>query len=312
MVVVIVGAGAMGCRFGGALHKAGAEVWLYDVSELHVNSIKERGLIVHDGEGVERLPLNATTDIASVPPPDLAVIFTKAIHTKSALEQAVRCFTPDTAVLTMQNGLGSIELISQYTPQENIIAGITNYASDMLGPGEIEAKGSGISKVMPLSGKTAPMASGFVGMLNSVGCHAELTDNIMKDIWEKVAFNAALNTITAITGLTVGGVGSTEEGFRLAKAVSSEVIRVAHAEGVEADGSHVHEVIESVFDPEMSGDHKTSMLQDVAAKRRTEADAICGVVLEKAFNHGLGVRYLETVYLLIKMIEHNYLKNPGN
>lgn len=306
MKIVIVGAGAMGCRYGSAFHKAGAEVWLYDISKAHVDSINQRGLLIHNGKETESVPIPATTEISDVPAPDLAVLFTKTMYTESALRTAVKIFRPDTAVLTMQNGLGNIEKISIFVPQEHIIAGITSYASDLLGPGEIEAKSAGITKIMPLGEEIRNLTLQIAELLNSSGLVTQISENLMKDVWEKVAFNCALNTSTTLTLLPVGKLGNTLYGQELVRMISSEVIRVAHADGVNADEAAVHKLIEQQFRPEVAGDHKPSMLQDRLAGRQTEIDAIVGAVIEKAHRHGVPVSCLEVIYRLIKVIEKNY------
>lgn len=309
MVISIIGAGAMGCRFGVAFAEAGAQVWLYDVWQEHVNQMNANGLVVEDGVGGERtLEVNAVSDISRMPVSDVVVIFTKSMYTMDAITKAVPIIGRDTAVLTLQNGLGNIEAIREATGNNPVIAGVTNYASDLLKPGRVELKGSGVTKMMALDEGARETAARLVGLLCAVGHNAMLSDDVLIDIWEKVAFNAALNTTTAITGLTVGGVGSLSESRQLLFDISSEVVMVAKAEGINASESHVHGIIESVFDPEMSGDHKTSMLQDRILKRNTEIEAVCGLAVQIGKKHGLKTPKLECVYALVRVIECNYNK----
>jgi 2-dehydropantoate 2-reductase len=307
--VLIVGSGAMGCRFGAALFKAGYAVCLYDVSKPHVDAINRDGLLVHSQAGVEKLPIFATYDVEAIPAPDLAIVFTKTMYTESALGAVGSRFLPATVVLTLQNGLGNIEKIARYVDEQRIIVGITTHASDLLGPGEIEAKGSGITRIMPLHESSREMSVQIAEALNAQNMLTELSDEIMKDIWEKVAFNAAFNTTTAITMLTVGQVGASEWGRALLREISSDVVKVANNAGVPADEAYVHSLIESQFSPSMSGDHKPSMLQDRLAGRRTEIESICGEVLRVAQQQGIDVPHVKMVYQLVRTIENNYLNN---
>ena len=307
MIIAMIGAGAMGCRFGTAFADAGEDVWLYDVWIEHIQSIKENGLIIEDGMGGERtLSFHAASEITEIPVADVVVIFTKSIYTKSAITGALPIIGDHTVILTLQNGLGNIEDIREVTEGKPVIAGVTNYASDLLEPGRVELKGSGLTKMMALDKGAEKRAEQLVGMLCSAGHHAEISGDVMIDIWEKVAFNAALNTTTAITGLTVGGMGKLPESRELLFCIASEIVSVARAEGVEADECHVHSMIENVFDPKMSGDHKTSMLQDRLLKRKTEIDAVCGRAIELGKKHGVDVMRLECIYALVKTIENNY------
>lgn len=305
MRVAVIGSGAMGCRFGSSLHKAGAEVWLYDIWKEHIDRIKKDGLRVHNGDSTELLRINATTDITEIPRPDVLIIFTKTIHTENAMAEALKVIDKKTVVITLQNGLGNIESIAKHISIDNIIAGITNYATDLIGPGEIEFKGSGVTKIMPLGEYSRPAASEIHALLNSGGINTKISDDVMIDIWEKVAFNAAFNILTALTFLTVGGLGKTPEGLELAKIISSEVIMVANKIGINASIERVHNTIESVIIPHC--EHKPSMLQDRLLKRKTEVDSICGWVLKTAKENSIDkTDHLETVYKLVKIIETNY------
>lgn len=308
MKIAVIGAGAMGCRFGSALHNAGAEVWLFDIWKEHIDRIRTNGLIIHNEKETQNIKIEASSEMKMIPKPDLIMIFTKATHTENALKEALKIIDKDTIILTLQNGLGNIETISKHVNKENIIAGITNYASDMIGPGEIEAKGSGITKIMHLGNNAKNLTHEIYELLNTGGIKTEISSDIMADIWEKVAFNTALNTTTALTFLTVGDLGNTAEGVELAKDIAEEVTSVALKKGINADVKSVHKAIKSVFNPEMSGNHKTSMLQDRLFKRETEIETICGSVLMEAQRNDVVVPHIDTVYKLIKIIEKTYAK----
>lgn len=306
MKVTIVGAGAMGCRFGVSLKKAGADVWLYDMWQKHVDEINQNGLLFETDDGIQRVEMKATTDINEIDAQDLVIIFTKSIHTEDAISTAKKIMGRNTAVMTLQNGLGNIEKIEKYVIRENILAGTTDHASDLDGPGHVVAKGSGISKIMALDPKLDGVVQTVAKMLNDGGINTIISNQVMVDIWEKVAFNAAMNTTTMLTTLTVGKMGGTPEGGRLVRKISKEVVDTANAVGVEASLDRVYKTLEKVLDPKMSGDHKPSMLQDRMYQRKTEIDTICGYVIDKAKEVGKSADSLETIYMLIKTIEKNY------
>ena len=128
----------------------------------------------------------------------------------------------------------------------------------------------------------------------------------MKEIWEKVAFNCAMNTITSLTGQRVREMGGSPYGFELCKLIAEEVYKVSVAEGVAIDLEHVIATFQKVLDPSKSGGHITSMLQDVLAKRQTEVDSICGKVVQRGEAAGIATPHLKTVYNLIKILQENY------
>jgi 2-dehydropantoate 2-reductase len=307
MKIAIIGSGAMGCRFGVAFADAGAEVWLYDVWLEHVDNISRNGLIVEDGLGGERvLKMNAVNIISKIPISDVVIIFTKSMFTKDAITKALPIIGEKTVIVTLQNGLGNIEAIQDVTGGKSVIAGVTNYASDLLNPGRVELKGSGVTKMMALDAAASEMAQTLKNMLNKTGHNAKISNDVLVDIWEKVAFNAALNSTTAITGLSVGKAGSIPESKKLLFEIASEVTTVANASGVAASEQHVHEMIASVFDPKMSGDHKTSMLQDRLLKRKTEIEAVCGRAIAIGKEHQIPTPKLECMYALVRVVEENY------
>ena len=123
-------------------------------------------------------------------------------------------------------------------------------------------------------------------------------------IWEKVAFNSAMNAITATTRLKLGYVGASEEGRGAAFDVAREVISVANAKGIKADIDRVLAVMDKDFRDH--SDHKPSMLQDVLQKRQTEVDFINGAAVREAKKLGMAIPVTETLFRLVKTIQANY------
>jgi 2-dehydropantoate 2-reductase len=306
MKVLIVGAGAMGSRFGIALHKGGAEVILFDINREHTRAINEKGLEVQADGSVSHEKISAASDIAGLGGFTHLFIFTKSIHTKSAMETIAPLISGETVLVTLQNGLGNIETLREAAPRSPIIAGITNYPAIYLGPGVIRADGSGITKLQAIDGADPALALEFAGALHRGGMDADVVDNILRHIWGKVAFNAAMNTITTLTGLSVGLLGSTPESLAMAFNVAKDVALAARAAGIDLGDEEACDSIRSVLKPGMSSGHYPSMFQDVSAGRKTEVETICGKVLETAAQHQIKTPYLHSVYLLIRAIEDNY------
>ena len=156
-------------------------------------------------------------------------------------------------------------------------------------------------------GKAGEDTAGKVdALLKKAGLNCELSDNVMKEIWEKLAFNCAMNTITSVTRQRVREMGGSPYGFELCRLIAEEVSKVSAAEGVVIDLEHVIATFQKVIDPKKSGGHITSMLQDVLAGRQTEVDSICGSVVQRAKAAGIATPHLKTMYNLIKIVEENY------
>ena len=137
MKITIAGSGAMGCRFGGALFAAGHDVVLLDGWREHVDAVNASGLRIDDPDGSRVVRVPAQLFPAAPSPADLVIVFTKATATASVAAAAAAAIGPATLVLTLQNGLGNIEVLRSYVPESRLLAGTTTLGTELLGPGHI-------------------------------------------------------------------------------------------------------------------------------------------------------------------------------
>ncbi len=304
MKIVVIGAGAMGTLFGGKLALAGAEVTMVDVVPEAVESMRRDGLVLELLDGVHRAPVEAylAQDVPFIA--DLVVLFTKSLYSRAALESARRFMDSRTVVLSLQNGLGNLERISEFVPKKRIILGTTDFPSDLVSIGHIRSLGDGHTSIMTAEGGETPFLQQVCGLFDRAGLGCAITPDIMKTIWSKVAVNATANSITAVCRLRCGVLVDTPEAGELARHIVDEIVAVAAAEGTELDGAQLKANIFALM-AEMRT-HLTSTEQDVLAKRPTEIGSINGGVLQKARALGIPVPYNETMYLLIRTIEQNY------
>jgi len=306
MKVVITGAGAMGCRFGAHFQKGGAEVFLHDVWPEQVDAINARGLKVTEADGsVEYLKIPAIMRIEEAGMADVVLVLTKSAQTESALRAASPIMDEHTVVMSVQNGIGNFDVIESIVGKDRMVIGCTLTATTLTGPGEIRYDEPAHSDIQALGEISAVPCVEIKNILERGGMDIGISENVLKEVWQKLSFNAAMNPITGVTRLVAGRLGAA--GMQTSAWISEEVARVAEAEGVHIDREFAlnffHKVIE---DPEAGMTHLTSMLQDVVRERVTEANALCGAVVSRAHKHGIPVPHLETVYNLIQIIEENY------
>ena len=305
MNITVIGAGAMGCLFGGRLNSVSQNnVLLVDKWDEHVNKINSDGLHIRSENGVEQIPVHATLSTLSLGPADIVIPFTKSQDTEKALDGARGVFGKDTLVLTLQNGLGNVEKLAKYVPVEQIIVGITTFPSDIVGPGIISTKGGGKTSIMGADGVRRTQMDALAGILDEAGLNCTVADDIYVKIWEKLAFNAALNALCAVTRLPVGGIGRSQQGRKLAMSVVGEVVEVANLKGIKADPERCRKMIEMAFASHK--DHHPSMLQDILAKRPTEIEAINAAVVREADQLGIQLPVTETLADLVKVIQMGY------
>ena len=153
MKITVIGAGAMGSLFGAYLGAGGNEVTLVDVWEEHVEAINKNGLLVEEENGPSVFRVPAVTETRHLGIQDLVVIFVKSYHTAGSLKSARNLLGENTVVLTLQNGLGNAEVISESSGDVTVIAGTTSHGATVLGPGRIRHAWSGETVIGVISGR---------------------------------------------------------------------------------------------------------------------------------------------------------------
>ncbi|HCX61729.1 MAG TPA: 2-dehydropantoate 2-reductase [Clostridiales bacterium] len=304
MKTLILGAGAMGCLYGGLLKERGNDVILVDVSKPQVDEINKNGLALETAEGKRNIKIKAKFSQEVNEQPDLIILFTKTIHSKSALSSLKAIIGPETMVLSLQNGLGNDEVIKEFVRTDRIIIGTTNFPSDLLKPGNVRSLGKGATKIMSCNGEVTEKLKQVEVMLSDAGFNCIITEDVFVSIWEKVAFNAACNALTAASRLKLGDVGKTDEGKELARSIAKEVVSVANAKNIHANAENVIKLIELDFVEH--AEHMPSMMQDVLGNRTTEIDFINGAVVREAEKLGISVPVTNVLYKLVSMIQKNY------
>jgi len=301
MKVVVVGAGAMGSLYAAAFHRAGAEVTLVDVDPTHIAVINTDGLTLDTRAGIETFRLRAIRPEEAAGETDLIVLFTKTFHTDAALGGVKAIIGPETHVLTLQNGLGNDAAVAKHVSPERVIAGVSTLPADLAGPGQVRSHGEGGSKIYPAFGGDTGFAQRIADLLTAGGLPTTLEPDIQAAIWSKAIFNAAMNTLCALTRRTPGFLGAHAESKALIRAVVLEGVAAANANGVAIEAQPILDLtVVSVTD---HAEHEASMLQDVKAGRSTEVDAINGAIVRAAQAAGVATPVTETLWRLVKLEE---------
>jgi 2-dehydropantoate 2-reductase len=292
----------MGSLFGGLLAESGQEVTLIDVNDVHLEAIRKDGLHLETDGGDRRITrLSACRPEGAATTPDLLIVFTKTLHTGAALSGVRHLLGDHTQVLSLQNGLGNVEKIQEFVPSERILIGVTTWPADVVGPGHVHSHGEGAIRLWTGDGYERVALEECVAALNTAGLQCAADPQVWASVWEKVAFNAALNSICAATQCTVDQLDLLPEGRALALRIVSEVTAVAQAIGVAADLDKPSRNVANAITHHRG--HKPSMLQDVLAGRPTEIAAINGAVVAAAAKAGVSVPCTEVMLTLVRLIE---------
>lgn len=300
MRIAVLGAGAMGSVFGARLALGGAEVTLLDVNEAHLAAIAADGLRV-DLDGTEhRLPLAAMTPADFTGPADVVLLFTKVRHTDAALE-SIKSALGAAMVLTLQNGIGNAERIAAHLPADRVMLGLTMTPAEFVGPCRVASHGAASTSLFSADGQHRAILDDLVAVMQKGGINAKADPEIQAAIWEKAAFNCAMNAISALTAGTPGGIGALPEALELAQNTAAEGIAVAQASGVSASAERVRALIDHAAAHHLL--HEPSMLQDLKAGRPTEIDALNAAIADRGEALGLSVPLNRTLTTLVRLAE---------
>lgn len=305
MKIAIIGAGAMGCLYGSILSKIkDNQIFLLDIWKDHIDKINAEGLTVEeDGKDQLYQNLRAVSRAEEAGICDLAIVFVKSTMTSTAVYENKAIFGVDTTVLTLQNGLGNVDIIGDIVGKSNVIAGTTSHGATMLEPGKIRHAGRGKTIIGEISGEKTPRILKIFKLFEETGTQIEIATNVTGLIWDKLLVNVGINALTGISRLTNGDLLSQPELISIMEDAVEEGLELAQAKGVELTETDPFEHTRRVC--ELTSKNKSSMLQDIMNNKKTEIDMINGAIVREGAKIGLKMPVNKTLTGLIKYFEKN-------
>ncbi|MGI9229599.1 MAG: ketopantoate reductase family protein [Gammaproteobacteria bacterium] len=302
MKICIVGCGAIGSLYAAHLGRLDdVEVWAFDLNRDHVDAINKNGLTL-TGLSDFTATLKARTDPSEIPPCELGIVATKTMFTAAAMQAAAPIFK-DGAVCSVQNGIGSEEVIAEYVPR--VIQGTIFPAGHIVAPGVVNHDAGGKTWIGPFADKPAEMAEveQLADAINRGGMECLAMEDARGAQWTKVIFNSASNAMGALTRLP-HGVACDQVGVRkVMSALVAEGVAVAEALGITLD-SDPEALID--YGREKAYYHPPSMLQDVFAERQTEVDVLNGGIAKLGRELGIPCPMNEACAAIIKGLEASW------
>lgn len=305
MEVAIVGAGVLGTIFGSLFSEKGFDVTLIEVLEDRVHLIDREGLWLQwpDGRRTHmRIPIRS--DASGVGVRDVVMIAVKGYHTRSAVESVLPMIGDHTVVLSVQNGLGNLEVIAEAVGPERVVGGITAHSGMPVSMNEVRYVG-GLGPLLvigPYDGVTRPGFEAMVRQFQGAGLDVHTTTDIHSVIWKKLIANVSCNGVAALTGLTGETAVNHEPSVKIIEALSRELAQVARAKGIR---------LPELDDPlafslkafASTRDNRVSMLQDVEGGRPTEIGNLNEVIVSEGRRHNIPTPFNEAVSWLIRGVE---------
>ncbi len=298
--VAIIGAGAMGCLFAARLAEQGARVTLVDVDRERLSVIARDGITLKDDDGARTLAVGAALAAEVIAPVDLVVLFTKGMHSAAAIASVAHLAPTKPIALTLQNGIGNADLLAAGFGADQVLLGTAHIPADLSGPASVATHGFGHLDLGGFTAAAQAFAPAVADLLAKAGFDAHVASDINAAVWEKVAFNGALNAVGMICQLPNAGIDN-EPGRRIAVNVVDETVSVAAAGGISLDRDRIVATVDAAL--REHAHHKASMLQDREHGRRTEIETINGAIAREGARLGVPTPVCDTLTDLVRIIE---------
>ena len=298
--IAVVGAGAVGCYFGGMMARAGAPVTLIGRPAL-VDAVAREGLILERGGRQERIAVRASDDPRPVRNARIALFCVKTVDTESAAASLAPHLPPECVVVSMQNGVNNVARILG-SANIRALGAVVYVAASIPAPGHVKHSGRGdLVLGDPLA--TGANLHALAAIFERAAIPCRVSQNIAADLWTKMIMNCAYNAISALGHARYGRILENGAARDLMAQVTREVIAVAGAEGAALEFAAMTSAVEKLGQA-MSG-ALSSTAQDIGRGRRTEIDSLNGYVVERAAQLGIPVPANQALFTLVKLLEES-------
>ena len=297
--VAVLGAGAVGCYFGGMLARAGHAVTLIG-RPAHVEVFRREGLRFEAKTFDERVKVMADTEPSGVKGASLVLFCVKSTDTEAAAAQIAPHLAPGAIVVNLQNGVDNTERIQARVPNP-VIPAVVYVATEMAGPGHLKHHGRGDLVIGATDSKVTPaMLAHVKALFEPAGVPVVVSDNVAAELWMKLVVNCAYNAISAIAQLPYGemvkGAGIPET----MRDVIAETLAVAKAKGVVMPADTLERVMKIAG--AMPAQY-SSTAQDLARAKRTEIDHLNGYVMRAGESLGVPTPVSRALFALVRLLE---------
>jgi 2-dehydropantoate 2-reductase len=292
--VAVMGAGAVGCYFGGMLARAGHEVVLIARPQ-HVEAIARDGLRMQTTSFDERVRLAASSDPGAVQGAQLVLFCVKSLDTEATGALLRPHLAPDALLLCLQNGVDNAERLRTVLTATDVAAAVVYVAVEMAGPGHVRHHGRGELVIEPSSAGQAVAQA-----LIAAGVPTEISGNVRGELWAKLILNCAYNAVSAIAQLPYGKTVQGEGIQYVMRDVVAECLAVAQAQGVQVAGD-VHASVAKLAASMPS--QFSSTAQDLARGKPTEIDYLNGLIVKRGEVLGVATPANRVLWALVKLME---------
>ena len=303
--IAVVGAGAVGCYFGGMLARAGLAVTLIGRPH-HVEAITQDGLLLDSMHFQQQIPVSASSRMNAAGEAELILLCVKTLSTVAAAKSLAPHLARGAVVLSLQNGVDNVERIRSATPVEAFPA-VVYVAAEMTAPGRVKHTGRGDLIIGDLLGHAREDAArqgqleSIAALFTGAGVPCRVSDNIEGELWTKMIINCTYNPISALGRARYHRLVQNPWTREVMILAVQEALAVAHAAGIRLPDVDMVEVALKIA--ESMANAISSTAQDLARGKLTEIDSLNGYLVRRGAELGIGTPVNQTLHALVKLLE---------
>ncbi len=293
MKIAVMGAGAVGCYYGGMLARAGHAVTLIARAQ-HVQAVLRDGLWLDTQSFQAHVPMQASTEASAVQGAQLVLVCVKSTDTDAAAALMAPHLGTDALLLSLQNGVDNAERLQSLLGRP-VIPAVVYVATEMAGPGHVKHHGRGELVIGP-----SAASPGIAALLEAAGVPVQISGNVTGALWAKLILNCAYNALSALAQMPYGALVRHDGVGAVLDDLVRECLAVTRAAGVEVPG----DIGEAVRRIAATMPHQfSSTAQDLARGKRSEIDHLNGYVMRKGEALGVATPVNRVLWVLVKLRE---------
>jgi 2-dehydropantoate 2-reductase len=296
--IAVMGAGAVGCFFGGMLARAGADVTLI-ARGAHLEALQRNGLLLDSIHFQEWIPVRASDQPSAVNGAEFVLFAVKTIDTETAAQAIKPHLSPGASILSLQNGVNNVARIKAGAGVDALAAAVY-VAASIPEPGRVRHGGRGD---LIIGNTPAAAVAAIRDAFEPAGVPCVLSDNLDGELWQKLTLNCAGNAVSALTRSSYGPAVANLPVRGVMEAALDETRNVARAAGVRLPDDGPETAAKAMRLLENYGPATSSTAQDIARGRRTEIDSLNGYVAQRGAELGVPTPVNRTLYALVKLLE---------
>lgn len=302
MKIAVVGAGAVGCYYGGMLARAGHDVTFIG-RPVHVDAINRNGLLLEIGQTKQTVVARASTDPKAVAGAELVLVSVKSADTEDAGRAMASSLLSGASVLSLQNGVDNAERMQAAIGRRPVIAAVVYVGTEMAGPGHVRHHGRG-ELVIGQSAKSDAIGK----LLSEAGIPTTVSANVASALWGKLITNCSYNALSAVAQIPYGPMLAMEGARDVIDSVVRECVSVAGALGVSLPPDIIERTLSVAGS--MPG-QMSSTAQDLARGKKSEIDFLNGYVVRKGRQLGIATPANLALLVMVRLSEATGVARAG-